>query len=177
MHFDGKHWRRMPSTRSAQLRLVWGTGPQNVLAFGPGTVIHFDGRRWSEREPPPSAEIRGAWGRNAADFYVVDEFGLVFHFDGSRFREHSRLSRRGFITAASGTASGAYVVGMAPHTHRFDGTRWTTMPLDAVIHLRDVMATSSGTGFAVGDDGALLRFVEPGSKARAGAATGAPHVR
>jgi hypothetical protein len=63
----------MPSPTTADLRAVWGSGPEDVFAVGlDGTILHYDGSAWSAMDTPFSSSqsppsLYAVWGSGPND--------------------------------------------------------------------------------------------------------------
>jgi hypothetical protein len=64
---------------------VWGSGPKDVWAVGPGDLLHWNGTAWSSVPAGAGKSLRAVWGTGPNDVWVVggNYSGSFLHWDGT----------------------------------------------------------------------------------------------
>lgn len=76
-------WTQMYSGTFADLRDVWGSGPDDVFAVGYRKILHYDGIGWSAMPlAQPPANYVAVWGFGPSDIYALANNRLD-HYDGT----------------------------------------------------------------------------------------------
>jgi photosystem II stability/assembly factor-like uncharacterized protein len=138
-----------------------------------GTIMHFNGQVWiTVHEGRPYAGTvkdvdmltqTNAWAVGHKDYFTGGSENLILHFDGSawhgagyviRVSGYRRLYALDMVSATEGWAVGEGIIA------HFDGNTWTTV--DERFDLCDVYMVEQNSGWAVGEDGAILRYIDSG---------------
>lgn len=100
--------------------------------------------------------FRSVWGRTEDDLYAAEFLGLLYHWDGSAWtRVESGDSP--VMYDIGGSADGDLLVaGGSKGIFHYDGSTWSRYPTDSSIF--GVWAASATDAFAVGFEGAVLRY-------------------
>jgi hypothetical protein len=85
--FDGASWTVLPDRAPIDLRAIWGSGPDHVVAVGyhGGFSFQFDGSVWALREHAGQATMFGLHGQSRDRFIAVGVDGVSFLDDGERW--------------------------------------------------------------------------------------------
>jgi len=185
--WNGSEWRLVPAALSGgALRAVWASGPNDAWAVGDGgTLIHWEDGEFRDTSPidqvPVYAKDRnyvGIWGASPRDVWAAYEaptrkqVGFV-HFDGDRWSDTPALpvecttrpdtlrpSARGARMIGTSESRIVAVLGQGC-TFAYDGQAWSALtripPLTREVVVSSV-AAAGGELYAVGDQGAFLRF-------------------
>ena len=120
MCWNGQNWSRetaIPSSSyTSGIKLIWGTGPSNVWAFGEN-AYHYDGQTWDAVADAKIAQ-RG-WGSGPNDFWGVSG-GNVIHYDGTTWTNLS--VNASLVQAIAGFGPGDAWLGCAGGILRRTGT-------------------------------------------------------
>ena len=167
-------WSTMQLESTEDLWGIWASGPDDVYTVGGTPVLgegpvlaHFDGSAWTELEIPPldreSDSMFKVWGTGPDDVFVVGRKGIVLHYDGSSWEQQLAGTTSDLISlwgtgpdeivAVGGRSNGVIA--------RYDGSSWTSETLSSP-GLNGVWVDSSGTAFAVGNEGLAIE-IEAGS--------------
>jgi hypothetical protein len=151
LHWNGRHWRRVPSPGSGGLLGVEALSAANVWAVGSdgarAQILHWNGRRWrSVPSPQPGrfSLLAGVDAAGARDVWTVGWVqprggqhtrSFVLHWNGTRWRvvpSPSVAGRNTVLNAVAVRTSGdVWGVGYSGDganarvvAMRWDGTRW-----------------------------------------------------
>ena len=144
--------------RNVTWHAMWGSSDDDIWAVGiGGHRAHYDGQSWTlESENGP--DYLGMWGLASDAIWVVGSF-QVWRFDGTDWSEvfAGLPPQRRDIWV--GSESDIWVVGQGGRVQHFDGQSWTEFGDVAGGRLLEaVWGTGDGTVWAVGNDGAIVRF-------------------
>ena len=105
----------------------------------------------------PSPFLEGIFGFSDDDVWAVGELGKTWHFDGKYWKEIQAPTERD-LTAVWGTEEDLWAVGEGALLQWKDGS-WV-MGLEPSPFLRAIWGPNSEEAWAVGDDGAVLRYIK-----------------
>ncbi len=182
--FDGLTWRSM-ADQGAPLGVtingLWSDGEQELIAVGSGAAsIHrHDGQRWLPMILPSSVEVgtlQAVWGPGPESVYAVgrqgvSDRGVILHFNGAYWsamhtpdltteRRYTAIWGSGaeeIFVVAAGLTAGSVI-------RQSDGTSWRELSLPSRIqrhYINRLWGPDPGQLFAVGNDGAILRWCRP----------------
>lgn len=156
--FSGASWSRRDIPNTAELRAVWGSGPNDVWVVGSYSTWHWDGAAWQPATGSASRDLYAIWGASASDVWAVGAWGTVLHYDGAAWttvNAGTGLRLRGVWGAA---ADDVFAVGERGLILHWDGVAWTPMDSGTTEHLRAVTGRSTDEVWAVGTRGTVLRW-------------------
>ena len=138
------------STTTANLRAVWGSAPDDVVAVGAGgTILHWNGSAW---QPMTGAagDLRAVWGSGPQDVYAVGDGG-AWRYRGATWSPVTVGPPGAAWSGVWGTGpDDVYVTGGAG-TYHWNGASWTVSELPGGASLDG----------AAGLAGAVLAIVNP----------------
>lgn len=88
LKWDGVRWTQQQQdrgdpTQGKQLRVIGGSGVNDVWVLGDGGVLRWDGMRWSQVELPRPASLKAVWASAPDDVWLVGS--EIFHWNGISF--------------------------------------------------------------------------------------------
>lgn len=150
------------SPTAANLRDLWGTASDHVLAVGDdGTVLRFDGTDWQVvPDVPTTDDLYGVWGTSPSDVYVAGSGGTILHYDGSGWSDVGPGGNTNF-RSLFGAESMVVAVGSAA----VDNVAWqgnnagfTVAMTGASGSLYGTWATAGPEIFLTGNSGQILHY-------------------
>ncbi|MBN2272123.1 MAG: hypothetical protein JXN61_16030 [Sedimentisphaerales bacterium] len=161
-HWDGLQWSfagAYAGDGETQFNGVGGRGANEVYTVGSsGYGFVFDGTSWNRLDNWYEQALE-VWGTDT-DLFVASmrRWG---HFDGSQWEWGPDYGFGNNLTGISGTsAQNVYMVGVGGRIIHFDGSEWSEMDSGTTNLLHGVWVSETGTVFAVGLNGTILRLVE-----------------
>lgn len=80
----------MNVVEDVRLRDVWGTGDNDLYAFGErGTIVHWDGSVWTNMEVPTTKTILAMGETSSNERYAVGTSGTIMVLDDDTWRDES----------------------------------------------------------------------------------------
>jgi len=179
LRWDGTLWASIASGTvvGVSLRSVWMVSATDGWAVGDGgTIVRWNGVAWAaETSPPATPTLNGVQALTSTDVWAVGNDGSIIHRDGTGWStvpsglvagEH--LNSLYMISSVEGWAVGIDVAGGdgSPFILFWNGLTWSrVLPIPAPPragavndNLEDVWMVASQDGWAVGQDGLILRF-------------------
>ncbi|WP_428263550.1 glucosyltransferase-I [Haliangium sp.] len=179
MHYDGAEWNvvessvwdRSNSYPTANLRAVWGSGPNDVYVVGDGVVLHYDGVEWAAVFDDSPYRFNAVWGSGADHVFVVGDMytgaegdtyfspGVILHYDGERWSE--ALFEPGLGGVWGSGPDDVFAVGDEGRILHYDGYVWSNMDSgvsDILNSLYAVWGSGPNDVFAVGLWGMMLHY-------------------
>lgn len=151
-----------PSPVTVNLRDLWGTAQDHVLAVGDdGTVLRFDGTDWQVVPDVPTTEdLYGVWGTSPSDVYVAGGGGTILHYDGTDWTDvgpggstnFRSLYGSGSMVVAVGSAAVANVAWQST------GGQFTVAMTGASGSLYGTWVTTGPEAFLTGNGGEILHY-------------------
>jgi hypothetical protein len=153
-------WGPMPSGVASGLDRVWGSGPNDVFAAGPGgVVLHYDGSTWKKTSTGTTTTLCDIWGTGPNDVFCVGWFGTILHYNGSAWSTMNSGSNAALYGVWGSGPNDVYAVGYARSLLHFDGSSWSTLMGGGVSnYFNDVWGFGPNEVFAVGDMGWVLHY-------------------
>jgi len=147
---SGRHL--FPADVNRSLRAIWGAAANDVWIVGDrGAVLHWDGATLGPPAHGASGDLHAVWG---AGGNVWAAGAGVACLAGASCVESPEP---GLLLDLHGTsASDVWAVGV--DVRHFDGAAWTRMERPTEGAVRAVYAAAPGDVFAIGDDGAIVRW-------------------
>ncbi|MBI5509333.1 MAG: hypothetical protein HY903_11325 [Deltaproteobacteria bacterium] len=134
---------------------------------------------WESMSSPTTERLNGVWGSAPNDVYAVGYGGTVIHFDGNNWTTVPGVPTTTDLYAVHGFQNHPIVVGMSGTILYYSGSSWVTWTADNPQNLFGVWAASSTLAYAVGANGAILKWSggttwtsEPGGSGELRAVTG-----
>ncbi|MEW5735981.1 MAG: hypothetical protein AB1921_14080 [Thermodesulfobacteriota bacterium] len=174
LHYDGLSWTAETPVTTEDLLGLWGSSASDVFAGGSeGNIWHYNGTSWSLMGDY-FYRANDFWGTSGSDVFAVGCDGNssvneeVLHYDGSSWSPANWEPRRdlyGFWGWGTATGWAGFAVGSngtvlrclgEPQTSS-DGP-WGVMPTGTTENLYSVCGVSGSSAYAVGANGAFLRF-------------------
>lgn len=144
VHYDGARWSQVRSPSDVDLRRLWGSGPNDVWAYGSRSVgggnpryalIHWDGARWQLVAHGALPFIQDLHGSGADNLWLAttgNDAAALLRWNGAAFvaapalpdtaRAQSVCARSPsevWVTASDARNSWPYLL------YRWDGASWT----------------------------------------------------
>jgi hypothetical protein len=140
---------------------VWGSSPSDMWIVGnTGRLLHWNGKVLLPRNPGTNADLYGAGGTGPSDVWFVGSGGKALHWNGATLSDQSPavgdLSLRA-VGAAAGSAT-VLVAGDAGTVYRWQEGGWKPENTKSSFNLRSIAVGSSGTAWAVGDQGVGIKL-------------------
>jgi photosystem II stability/assembly factor-like uncharacterized protein len=156
--YEGGVWKDVSLAGvAADLRDVVMAGGGTAWAVGDvGTVLYYDGGRWRKVDVPTAERLHGA--ALGGGVYAVGDDGVILHNGGGSWRV--------MPTPATASLHGLDAIGDVVFACGNDGTMlgekdemWGPIRLElGPINLNGVVLCNGGEGWAVGDQGVILRY-------------------
>src|SRR5207237_1402150 len=137
---------------------IWGTSPNDLwIADERGYYLRWEGASWSstvwEQAPVGIADM---WGSGPNDIWVLAATSSL-HWDGATCAQVP-IAATNKLNALAGTGpNDIWAVGWSGAAAHWDGTAWAPVTLATTQNLYSVWF-DGGTGWAVGDQGVILRY-------------------
>lgn len=153
----------MTSGITNDLRAVWGSASNNVLAVGSSGVIRrYNGTSWSGMTSDTSQNLYGIWGSDSNNVFAVGEQRTVVKFNGSSWSEidyyYSWWSPSPTLYGVWGSASNnVFAVGSSGIIRRYNGASWSDMTSGTKTQLNGIWGNAANSMFAVGNGGLIIR--------------------
>ena len=158
LHYDGSAWSPMSSGTSSTLQAVWGTSKSDVWTVGyDGVILHYDGTAWTAVPGWSGWYFYDLQGTSPTNVYAVGGNGML-RFDGSTWSQVSGGQWAQGIAALAPTES--YLV-QSTSVVTYNGSTFSS--INTPRYLSKVWGSSSGSVYAVGQQGTLLRGVRGGT--------------
>ncbi len=159
LHNNGQGWRPLPFPAQVNSMSVWGT-TGDAYVFGNtgdiGKISHFTGEGIAYTSSP--YQPRGAWSSGPGNIIIVGGSSTsptIVERPGSTVT----LASGTLLAGVAGNANEVHVVGSNGKLYRrLTGGSWTTMTSPTTENIRAVSTSGPGTGFAVGNQGTILRY-------------------
>lgn len=177
LRWDGTLWASIASGTpiGIALRSVWMVSSTDGWAVGDvGGIVRWNGAAWSaETSPPGTPQLNGVQALTSTDVWAVGNDGAIIHRDGvgwstvpSGLAVGQHLNSLYMISSVEGWAVGIDDATGSPILLFWDGLTWSRVfPIPAPPRagaanddLEDVWMVASQDGWAVGEDGLILRF-------------------
>lgn len=167
MYNNGTRWVVIPGDWDAGVMGIWGSATDDVWAVG-GGLWHYDGRRWSTVPSPVNENWSAAWGTSADNVYLMgDGFGWMLRWNGVDFDTvFPAAQARRFEGAWGSGPNDVHVAGRRWNSTtktddgwiwHWDGVAWDSVGF-AGVWLQGIWGSSADDVYAVGVDGAILRY-------------------
>lgn len=171
-------WRRVPEVGAGDGDVLWSgwAGDGEVFVVGDeGMVLRYTGapdaagRQWERMSVPTNLPLHGLWGPSPDRLIAVGWMGTILHFDGTEWHQQrggivddegrfAPCSENTPLFAIDGNATGeAWAVGDDGMILHYHGGEWHREASPTRINLRAVACAPSGTVYAAGGEGTLLR--------------------
>jgi len=163
-HYDGSAWTvAMLGAKSSGG--IWGTAANDVWIGGRGGLaLHWDGQTWTTI-PIPVQTISWIAGSGPNDVWAIGSDtgpSVLLHWDGQTWTRSPDGDNIGQLIALSATApNNAWTVGYRGALAHWDGQTWTRSRVAYNGDLNSVFAFRDGTTWIAGNDGAILRRIQP----------------
>ena len=171
LRWDGTVWGSIGSGTAAgvSLRSVWMVSSTDGWAVGDGgTIVRWNGAAWAaETSPPGTPQLNAVQALTSTNVWAVGNDGAIIHRDGtgwstvaSGLGAGQHLTSLYMLSATEGWAVGITVFGL-PIILFWNGLTWSwvfPIPVFLPLNLEDVWMVASQDGWAVGQDGLILRF-------------------
>lgn len=165
----GVVWTPFSSFRNAQVRSIWGSGPDDVWFVGQRPfAAHTNGvkgpdglPKWTEFDTQSLAPLSAVWGSGPGDVWAVGDYGTIRHFTAGASRwavveSPTMENLRGLWGAA---ANDIWAVGEHGTLLHYDGKSWRlssgAFPPGKKPHLYSVWGSGPSDVWAVGGDTVL----------------------
>ena len=122
------------------LSRIWGTGPTDVWAVGPGsgldeTIWHYDGNTWSTDGVSRGIAPLSVYGFSSDDVWLAGNEGKIWHYDGKSWSQKLDFKKSGYYLGFQEiwgeSPQNIYAVGYADTTTfrraiivHYDGFKW-----------------------------------------------------
>lgn len=149
--YDGSTWTKETNPQgSANLRGIWGSGPENILAVGEsGTLLRYS-TTWTQEAVPTTQALYGVMGFGPNDIYIVGTGGTAFHYAGTQWTPIDLGTSEDLRSIWGSSASDVFVVGTSGTIVHFDGTSWEVQPSPTLYTLSEVHGTGPDNVYAIG---------------------------
>lgn len=118
--------------QAPRARDFWAFGAEDVWAIGAdGELTHFDGRTWQAGEVP--LRIKSVAARGGDDVWAAAEPATLLHHDGRVWSASPIPGGAAVEPVALGVSARELWVLTATDILRFDGTRWSELPVAAML--------------------------------------------
>jgi hypothetical protein len=135
---------------------LWGLSDRDVYVYGNNRLAHYDGDVWLQLMVPSPAF---GWELGGSTEHVIGIYPYgAFHETRGFVWTRPPSPALPPLHAVWAFAKDNIVAFSDGNEHRFDGTAWTSSPLPSAAEVRAVWADDDGTLYAVGPNGALLRY-------------------
>jgi photosystem II stability/assembly factor-like uncharacterized protein len=124
-------------------------------------VLHWNGGAWSVVPVTNVGALLGVWASSPTDVWAVSAVGAILHWNGTTWQLVRRWSEPlESLEAISGSSpTDVWAVGWRGTILHWDGVRWSAHANPTQNnHLFDVWVAPSAVGYAVGDNGTILRL-------------------
>jgi photosystem II stability/assembly factor-like uncharacterized protein len=170
MRWDGVAWRLVDSPTQQSLYSVSAAGPNDVWAVGAeGAMLHWDGMRWIEFSATPH-HLRSVQMLSPSDGWAVGHRGTILRWDGSDWLPVASPTTDDLYSLSMAGEDAGWAVGGAFHETnstcgtgyytsvllRWDGVAWTQAAYPVSSRLFTISMISADSGWAAGQDGAIL---------------------
>ena len=145
------------------LNAIWGGDNVVVAAGADGTVVRRVGSSWSLASVATTEDLFGVHGVSASDVVAVGSTGTILRFNGTDWSLVPPNGIAGSFYAVGGSAANAgrrFIVGDAG-VSQLDGNTLTTVTTPYAPRMYGVTLDASGTVWATGQRGAVLRSGAP----------------
>jgi len=157
LHWDGTAWTPSSTGSGSNLRGVWMDSTGLAYAVGDsGTVLRYAAGGWTTVDIGTAIDLTSVWGRSETDLFVGAADGTVFFRGVDGVWTPTFTSSTDPIGALGG--SGAFTYAGSSTFRSFTGDAWTSDVMNAGVAMNDVEVSPTGTFFAVGDSGTVLRW-------------------
>ncbi len=143
--YNGSTWAEHSVSPLVALTKLWGSGPNNLWAFGLSGAFHWDGSTWTNHTLS-GTHVLGAEGSGPDDIYAVTLPDLngdaLWRWNGTRWAPVPRTGPTPFVTTTrlnnvvAITPNLVFVVADNGHIHRWDGATWTDDVVEATADLQ-----------------------------------------
>jgi hypothetical protein len=169
--YEGERFVPAPTTTTASLHGLFGSGPDRLWAVGQGgTVLSYAGAGWT-RATVAGADLHGISGA-AGRLFLVGGLGTVLSGDGAAFTHQAPLSLADLYGVWAQDRERAWLAGREGTLLHFDGARFVEHDSGTTASLRAIWGAGPSALFAVGQGGTLLHFDGTRWSAAAGPAAG-----
>jgi hypothetical protein len=184
-HWDGRRWKSVATGAAEHLFGVWGSGPKDVWAGGPGTVLRWDGaawRRWSTLNAVENSASVAALGGVGADLVLAVDGPHVVRWDGrgwvpsdGRNDVIGQNTHAALIGVWASSPHDIWLVGTGGDVQEsYDRRSSTVLPTPLIVHgdgrdwkrvvvglgsrLRAITGTAANDVWTVGEEGTVLHW-------------------
>jgi hypothetical protein len=164
-HFDGRNWTQVasPSTRSYYgLTITPGTNGNDAWAVGDSnTMVRWNGSAWSAvSSPAPSYTVLyGVAMVNARDGWATGPYGQLMRWNGTAWSLVNVPEASAHALAAV-ASNDVWAVGAAGQILHWNGSAWSSIGSATGNDLYAISMGWAHEGWAVGDNGVLLRYTD-----------------
>ncbi|HEU4363958.1 MAG TPA: hypothetical protein VFT13_00685 [Candidatus Krumholzibacteria bacterium] len=147
-----------------EIRSVWGTSPQNLLAAHAAGILRYDGSAWRPDPVPPSLPaLNAVWGAQSGAPFAAGDEGTLLRYNGASWVEMTSPTAYDIGDVHGRSASDVFAVASTRSTPddvvellHFDGIGWASIASRSGVDGNAVFAVP-GMVFVVCDAGLALR--------------------
>jgi len=134
-----------------------------------GMLVRYDGSQWTvEKSSPISDRVQKVYWVNDVEAWAVGAFGTLLRFNGTSWSKYQGASNQDLYDVAMTSSQDGWAVGQDGCLEHYDGSRWiATRPAPGKPALNSVAFLRKNFGFAVGQNGSILKY-QPGGEKTAG---------
>lgn len=151
---------------------IYGIGmsdPNNGWAVGSlGLILRYDGQKWETFPTSPTTErINSVSVINDVQAWAVGAFGTILRFNGTTWTKMgSAFSGFDLYQVCMKDDNDGWAVGQDGTLTYYDGSRWISHPKPEGKPSLNALAFYKDLGFAVGQNGTILKFQPNGEPAK-----------
>lgn len=165
-HWDGLTWSLVDAPTTKTLYGLDAVGPSDIWAVGStGTIVHYDGGSWSLASSPVSDWLVDVSLASASDGWAVGQPGVFLRWNGTNWskvdNKLSSTTLRGVSVVSTPAGTLGWVVGHGGEIYRLRNGAWTAIDRITDNDLWAVQMVSRYEAWAVGENGVLLRWLDP----------------
>jgi hypothetical protein len=155
LRWNGRHWAPSPSGTKAGLNDVWGTSRDSAWAAGEGgAIVRWDGRSWVTTPASCSQDFTGIWSGPNDDVWAVGT-SVLAHRSGQTWS--CEAADFDLVAISARLPTDVWSAGFKGIIRHWDGQRWSEAGGATHEALSALSVTPSGSIWAVGHEGVVLR--------------------